>query len=147
MLQLPPLLSYPPTGFSACSAKLQVRAQTQQRRTQRSVVVAAADNRAAAGFAAAALAAAVLVNAPMAKADLVSSSWELAVGGHSTANEQATVVTPPLPTVPSWRRHTKLLGTCWGLELFWRCGRRAAKNHSLPQTVRHFLYTAVHRFS
>jgi photosystem I subunit PsaN len=55
-----------------CSAKLQVRATTQQRRPARqAVVAAAADNRAAAGFAAAALAAAVLINAPVAKADLV----------------------------------------------------------------------------
>lgn len=58
----------------ACSAKVQARAATQQRRTTRQpVVVAAADNRVAAGFAAAALAAAVLVSAPMAHADLVSS--------------------------------------------------------------------------
>lgn len=35
------------------------------------MVAAAADNRAAAGFAAAALAAAMLINAPVAKADLV----------------------------------------------------------------------------
>ncbi|EFN52626.1 hypothetical protein CHLNCDRAFT_32470 [Chlorella variabilis] len=53
-------------------AKLQCRAPAQQRRAQPAVVVAAADNRAAAGFAAAALAAAVLINAPMAKADLTS---------------------------------------------------------------------------
>lgn len=52
-------------------AKLQTRA-TQQRRAQRTAVVAAADNRVAAGFAAAALAAAVLINAPVARADLVS---------------------------------------------------------------------------
>lgn len=56
-----------------CSAKVQARAQVQQRRSTRVVVTAAlADNRLATGFAAAALAAAVLINAPMAKADLVS---------------------------------------------------------------------------
>ena len=56
-----------------CSAKVQARAQVQQRRATRVVVTAAlADNRLATGFAAAALAAAVLINAPMAKADLVS---------------------------------------------------------------------------
>lgn len=54
-----------------CSAKLQARAQPQQRRAARTAVVASADNRAAAGFAAAALAAAVLINAPVAHADLV----------------------------------------------------------------------------
>lgn len=64
--------SQPPPCPPVRSAKLQVRAQTQQRTARRSVVVAAADNRFAAGLTAAALAAAVLVNAPMAKADLVS---------------------------------------------------------------------------
>jgi hypothetical protein len=58
--------------LNQCSAKLQCRAPAQQRRAPRTVVVAAADNRTA-GFAAAALAAAVLLNAPVAKADLVSS--------------------------------------------------------------------------
>ncbi|PRW21055.1 magnesium-dependent phosphatase-1 isoform A [Chlorella sorokiniana] len=53
-----------------CGAKLQARAQPQQRRAARTAVVASADNRAAAGFAAAALAAAVLINAPVAHADL-----------------------------------------------------------------------------
>lgn len=48
-----------------------MRAASHQRTSRRAVVVAAADNKAAAGFAAAALAAAILVNAPMAKADLV----------------------------------------------------------------------------
>ncbi len=67
LLQPPDLPSLPPD----CSQKLQVRAGTQQRTSRRAVVVAAADNKAAAGFAAAALAAAILVNAPMAKADLV----------------------------------------------------------------------------
>ena len=53
------------------SVKVQARAPVQARTARRSVVVCA-DSRPAAGFAAAALAAAVLVNAPMAHADLVS---------------------------------------------------------------------------
>ncbi|PSC71745.1 Photosystem I reaction center subunit N [Micractinium conductrix] len=62
------------TSSAFAGAKLEARAQTQQRRSQRAVVVAAAaaDRNAAAGFAAAALAAAVLVHAPMASADLTS---------------------------------------------------------------------------
>jgi len=59
----------PATSF--VGAKVQARAQVQQRRATRVVVTAAvSDNRLATGFAAAALAAAVLINAPMAKADL-----------------------------------------------------------------------------
>ncbi|KAI7840603.1 hypothetical protein COHA_005753 [Chlorella ohadii] len=53
-----------------CGAKLQVRAQSTQRRAARTAVVASADRKAAAGFTAAALAAAVLLNAPVAHADL-----------------------------------------------------------------------------
>lgn len=64
-----------------CSQKLQVRAATQQRTSRRAVVVAAADNKAAAGFAAAALAAAILVNAPMAKADLVRTAGDMQAKG------------------------------------------------------------------
>lgn len=68
------------------SAKLEARAQTQQRRSQRAVVVAAAaaDRNAAAGFAAAALAAAVLVHAPMASADLVRKRVEARGEARST---------------------------------------------------------------
>ena len=56
----------------------------QQRRATRVVVTAAvSDNRLATGFAAAALAAAVLINAPMAKADLVSSSATWGCSGSS----------------------------------------------------------------
>ncbi len=48
-----------------------MRAQPTQRRAARTAVVASADRKAAAGFTAAALAAAVLLNAPLAHADLV----------------------------------------------------------------------------
>lgn len=94
-----------------CSAKLQVRATTQQRRPARqAVVAAAADNRAAAGFAAAALAAAVLVSAPVAKADLVRrrcrwAAWHAqSVFLLSTVQRGTSRLLQPLPGKDSLRR-------------------------------------------